>query len=337
MTSTVQQQYQKLKSALQSPPGEQFDALALEVFRYQAISNPVYARYLKLLNVDPLGITKLHQIPHLPIALFKSQTIQSGNWTPAFTFTSSTTTGMIPSKHHMRSLVWYQDIARKTFEAGFGPIAEYRILALLPGYLERKTSSLVYMVDHFMKCSNHEGNGFFLHEQEQLAQQLYQSQQQSIPTLLIGVTYALLDLASDFPQDLSKITIMETGGMKGKRKELVRTELHQILNAAFQTEKIYSEYGMTELMSQAYTNGGDTFTPGPWMRVWTRDITDPFARQKAGKSGGINIIDLGNLDTCSFIETGDAGRVFSDGTFTVLGRLDGTEARGCNLMVEWPM
>jgi len=310
-----------------------FEETALAVFRYQAAHNPLYSRFLELLNhrCEP---SALNRIPFLPIQFFKTQEIKTGSWAPQTTFTSSSTTGQTPSRHLVRDLDFYLENTRRGFAKYYGALSEWRILALLPSYLEREGSSLVAMAGHFVQLSDFPENGFFLHDFEKLRDTLVFCKSKGYKTLLLGVSFALLDFAERFPMDLSGITIMETGGMKGRRRELTRVELHETLRAAFRVEAIHSEYGMTELFSQAYATGGSLFSPAPTMRVLATEIYDPFCPVAPGRTGVLNIIDLANLDTCSFIQTEDVGKVFSDGRFEVLGRLDAAEMRGCNLMVE---
>lgn len=310
-----------------------FEALALEVFQYQASHNPLYRRYLSLLGQEQGTVQKLSDIPFLPISLFKTYTIQTGVWEPEALFSSSGTTGSVSSSHLLRNRAFYQQCARNGFETFYGNLSDYCVLALLPSYLERSGSSLVFMVEDFIRQSGHPDSGFFLYNTEELLQILLKCQKSQQPTLLIGVSFALLDLAEAHPTNLSGITIMETGGMKGRRRELTRGELHAQLRQAFQVEQIHSEYGMTELLSQAYSTGDGLFRAAPTLQVSTREITDPFAQPSTGRTGALNIIDLANLDTISFIATDDLGRVYEDGSFEVLGRLDASDVRGCNLMV----
>lgn len=313
---------------------EQFEAVALSVFRYQAHHNELYARYLQLLGRSVDQIRSLMEIPCLPISFFKQHTIQTGTWSPQNVFTSSTTTGQIPSRHLVRDPDWYLQNARRGFAQFYGDLSEWCVLALLPSYLERSGSSLVAMADHFIRLSKYPESGFFLQNYRELSERLAGCRSGNYKTLLLGVSFALLDFAEQFPMDLSGVTIMETGGMKGRRKELTRTELHETLKDAFSAEAVHSEYGMTELFSQAYAAGGESFTPAVTMRMLTTEINDPFCPLGSGRTGVLNIIDLANLDTCSFIQTEDIGKVAADGTFEVLGRLDVAEMRGCNLMVE---
>lgn len=311
-----------------------FEETALAVFRYQAAHNPLYSKFLSLLNRPPSTVHHLSAIPFLPIQFFKTQELKTGSWQPQTTFTSSSTTGQTPSRHHVRDLDFYLKNTRRGFAKYYGAPSEWCILALLPSYLEREGSSLVAMVEHFIRGSNFPESGFFLHDFEKLRDTLIFCKSKGYKTLLLGVSFALLDFAERFPMDLSGITIMETGGMKGRRRELTRTELHETLRTSFRVEAIHSEYGMTELFSQAYATGGSLFSPTSTMRVLATEIYDPFYPVAPGRTGVLNIIDLANLDTCSFIQTEDVGKVFSDERFEVLGRLDAAEMRGCNLMVE---
>lgn len=313
---------------------EQFERTAISVFHYQARYNPLYARYLDLLGRSASSVQTLSEIPFLPIQFFKSQEIKTGDWPKQTTFLSSSTTGQAPSQHLVRDLDDYLHNTRRGFSQFYGDPSEWCILALLPNYLERSGSSLVAMADYFIRLSKYPESGFFLHNLSQLRNTLSVCQSNGYKTLLLGVSFALLDFAEQFPMDLSGVTIMETGGMKGRRKELTRGELHETLQSAFGVESVHAEYGMTELFSQAYARGGNVFQPASTMRVVTTEINDPFCQIAAGRSGVLNIADLANLDTCSFIQTEDVGKVFEDGSFEVLGRLDVAEMRGCNLMVE---
>ena len=319
---------------------ENFHLLALAIFQYQAKHNSLYRQYLSLINVNPTTVTTLEAIPFLPISFFKTHDVRTIDSSPmtiasqrATIFSSSGTTGTTTSRHYVQDLAFYQSNTVLGFETFYGPIANYCILGLLPSYLERSGSSLVAMVDHFIQLSKHSKSGFFLYDHATLATVLKACQEAKQPTLLIGVSFALLDFATAYAMDLSGITIMETGGMKGRRKEITRQELHAILKTAFHVDAIHSEYGMTELLSQGYSKGGGIFHPTPTMKVLTREITDPFSHQKNAKTGVLNIIDLANLDSCSFIATDDLGKVYADGSFEILGRLDSSDVRGCNLMV----
>jgi hypothetical protein len=281
-----------------------------------------------------LSVRSLSDIPFIPIQFFKKHQIRSGDWLPQTTFLSSSTSGQTPSQHLVRDLDFYLDNTRRGFSQFYSDPSEWCTLALLPSYLERGGSSLVAMADYFIRLSKYPESGFFLHDLAQLNETLSICQSKGYKTLLLGVSFALLDFAEQFPMDLSGITIMETGGMKGRRKELTRAELHETLKAAFGVESVHAEYGMTELFSQAYALGGNIFQPTSTIQVITTEINDPFCQAAPGRSGVLNIVDLANLDTCSFIQTEDVGKVYENGSFEVLGRLDVAEMRGCNLMVE---
>jgi phenylacetate-coenzyme A ligase PaaK-like adenylate-forming protein len=324
---------ENLKKAILDTNSKKFDAIALALFQYQYQHNVVYQRFVDLLKINPQSVNVIEKIPFLPISFFKNFEIKTENWTAETVFSSSGTTGQITSQHFVRDLDLYQKITAQGFEYFYGNVANYSVLALLPAYLERQGSSLVYMANHFIKLSKYDNSNFFLYNYEALITQLKYNQNKNIPTLLLGVSFALWDLAEQFPMDLSKTIIMETGGMKGRRKEVTREELHDIFTTAFQTQFIHSEYGMTELLSQGYSKGKGIFYPSPTMKILTREITDPLSMQKKGKVGGVNIIDLANLDSCSFLATDDLGRVYDDGSFEILGRFDNSDIRGCNLMV----
>ncbi len=328
-----------LNQPIDNPPLRQeanaaFRELALEIFRFQAAYNPLYAKYLELIGIDPGEVAEIERIPFLPIELFKYYDIQTGAWSPALVFASSGTTGQSSSRHLLRDPDWYRMHARRAFAQRYGPPENYCFLALLPSYLERSGSSLVFMVEDFIRQSRHMQSGFYLYNASDLVKVLAACLKKSIPTVLLGVSFALLDLAEQHPMDLSGVVIMETGGMKGRREEITREALHEKLKSAFQVAHIHSEYGMTELLSQAYSAGNGVFHPGPVMAVFTREATDPFQLQAPGRNGALNIIDLANIDTISFIATDDMARVRPGGAFEVLGRLDNSDIRGCNLMVE---
>lgn len=312
----------------------QFEEITMAVFAYQAAHNPLYARFLALLRRLPAQVKRVEDIPFLPISFFKTHTVQSAEWTADTEFSSSATTGQTPARHLVRSQDFYLDNTRRGFSQFYGNPADWCVLALLPSYLERSGSSLVAMADDWIKRSKYPESGFFLHDFEALAARIRHCQEQQIPTILLGVSFALLDFAAAFPMDLQGITVMETGGMKGRRREITRAELHETLKNAFQLAQIHSEYGMTELLSQAYLSKGERFYPAPTMQVHTAEINDPFSWVPYGRSGVLNIIDLANIDSVSFIATDDLGRVYEDGSFEVIGRLDAAERRGCNLMVE---
>jgi hypothetical protein len=276
----------------------------------------------------------LQEIPCLPISFFRKDLIRTGRWKPERIFTSSGTTGELASRHAVRDTAWYDQISVSIFESFYGPLSRITMLALLPAYLERSGSSLVHMAQHFTEVSGQSESGFFLHDLAGLREQLLRLREQGRMVLLLGVSFALLDLAERFPMDLSGVVVMETGGMKGRRREITRQELHAILQEAFHLPAIHSEYGMTELFSQAYSAGGGLFHPGKTLRVMPREITDPLSPERPGRNAALNMVDLANLDTCSFIATDDLGRCYEDGSFEVLGRMDGSDIRGCNLMIS---
>jgi len=311
-----------------------FEQLALEVFRYQAQYNLLYQQFINLLGISYLDVQKLPQIPFLPISFFKFHIIKTNRWERQALFQSSGTTSQKPSTHSIRSLAWYNQWAIRSFEKQYGSLQDFVILGLLPSYLERGNSSLVYMVQQFINRSGFEASGFYLNNLDALAQQLHTCQRTNQKVLLLGVTYALLDFAEQHPMPLPNTIVMETGGMKGRRKEMVRSEVHQILQEAFQLPNIHSEYGMTELLSQAYSKGDGLFQASETMRVLIRETTDPLAFLPNHRVGGINIIDLANIDSCSFIATDDLGRLHNKQLFEVLGRFDASDLRGCNLLVD---
>lgn len=313
-----------------------FRAVALEIFHFQAEHNPVYREYIQGLRIDPEEIREVDHIPFLPIEFFKTRQVISCHHQPELVFTSSGTTGTSTSRHFVKDPETYSRSFLSAFRLFYGEPSEYCILALLPSYLEREGSSLVYMAEELIHQSQHPLSGFFLHEIDQLNERLNQLESKQQKTLLLGVTYALLDLADKRkPTDLAlrQTTVMETGGMKGKRKEMVREELHNELCRAFHTKNIHSEYGMTELLSQAYSKGDGLFRCPLWMKVLIRDANDPFHVLPEGRSGGINVIDLANVNSCSFIATQDLGKKHPNDLFEVLGRFDNSDLRGCNLLV----
>ena len=312
---------------------QDFKSLALEIFNFQFENNPVYRSFCDLLYIHPSDVKAIEEIPFLPIQFFKSHEVLSAQSDVPITFTSSGTTGSTTSKHMVTDLDLYKTSFTKGFEHFYGPIENYVVLALLPSYLEREGSSLIYMVDAMIKQSNHPESGFYLNNLEDLKNQLIALDKKDTKVLLIGVSFALLDLIETFPFKLQNTIIMETGGMKGRRKELIRTELHKLLKDGFGVNTIHSEYGMTELLSQAYSKGDGIFNCPNWMRIVTRDTEDALSLQPFGKTGGINVIDLANINSCSFIATQDLGRVYKNGSFEVIGRFDHSDIRGCNLMV----
>lgn len=303
----------------------------MEIFHFQVKSNPVYSRFLELIRVNPKKVTRVAAIPFMPIQFFKSFKVTSRpNEEARIVFRSSSTTGTGASSHELYDPDFYKQVSIKCFESVYGSLNEYRILALLPGYLERGDSSLVFMVQAFMDKSAHRQNGFYLQNVDELKSILTESSNPK--TLLLGVSFALLDLANSMNGGIPEVLVMETGGMKGRRKELIRTELHKLLNDGFGTKNIHSEYGMTELLSQAYAKENGLFEPASWMKISVRDTSDPFSQVGIGKTGGINVIDLANIDSCCFVATSDLGKLHEDGRFEVLGRFDHSDVRGCNLM-----
>ncbi|WP_339605861.1 acyl transferase [uncultured Roseivirga sp.] len=310
-----------------------FEALALDVFRYQHQNNPVYRDFVNHLGVAIESVSKMEQIPFLPIEFFKTHTIKTGDWQSDICYESSGTTGQITSKHWVADEGFYLKIAEQIFAKTYGKVKDYTILALLPSYLERSNSSLVAMANRFIQISEDSSSGFFLNNAKQLYNTLLQCKKEEKKTILLGVTFGLLDFVDEFQIDFPDLIVMETGGMKGRREELVREEVHEILKRGFGVKNIHSEYGMTELLSQGYSQGNGVFRCGYTMKLLTRDINDPLTVTNQVRNGGINIIDLANVHSCAFIETKDLGKVYSDGTFEVLGRIDNSDVRGCNLMV----
>lgn len=315
-----------------SSPSE-FNALALETFRFQYSNNSVYRQFCDLLGKDPEKIDTVEKIPFLPIEFFKTHSVLSSTKPSEITFTSSGTTGQQTSKHLVSDLSVYEESFREGFREFYGNVEDYAVLALLPSYLEREGSSLIYMVDDLIKRSNNPHSGFYLHDLNALKEKLNLLERQGQKTLLIGVSFALLDLAESFNFKLKNTIVMETGGMKGRRKEMIRAELHAVLKKAFGVETIHSEYGMTELLSQAYSAGNGVFECPPWMKILIRDPEDAMSLLPSGKSGGINVIDLANINSCSFIATQDLGKDLGAGKTTILGRFDNSDIRGCNLLI----
>ena len=307
-----------------------FEKRALRLFKEQSQKCLPYNQYLKLLKTDVESISSLAEIPFLPIQFFKTHSIIAKGKKPTIRFSSSGTTGMERSQHLVADLSLYEYSFRTAFELFYGDIEKYRFIALLPSYLEREGSSLIYMCEDLIKRSKHPQSGFYLNNLNELSEIIKEDK----PTILLGVTYALLDLAELGPFQLNNTIIMETGGMKGKRKEMLKDELHQTLSRAYGVDLIHSEYGMTELLSQAYSKGNGRFSTPNWLRVFSRDIEDPFSLTNNGKTGGLNIIDLANIHSCAFIATQDLGRVYTDQTFEVLGRFEQSDIRGCNLLVQ---
>lgn len=334
----------ELKSQVKLLNPQNFEALTLKVFRYQAAFNPLYQTYVRMRKILVDEVKTIEQIPFLPIELFKNYRVQTGFSPILFDFESSGTTGQVPSKHPVCDPGFYQEHAQRTFESQYGPLADYHIFALLPSYIERGNSSLVFMMDHFIRESSSEFSGFYLNQYESLVNQIKSALKTDRKIWVMGVTFGLLDWV-DSGQDFSfwkeavadgRVLVMETGGMKGRREEWIRDRVHAFLKEGMGLPAIASEYGMTELFSQAYADQDGIFSPADSMRVLLREVSDPFAAvTKPGKVGGIKIIDLANIDSCAFIETRDLGSLESDGLrFKVLGRFDNAEMRGCSLMVS---
>lgn len=312
---------------------DDFDRMALDIYRYQYKYNLVYQAFCNYLHRTPKTVAETLQIPFLPIEFFKSKKVVSSNKNEAILFTSSGTTGTQTSTHYVTDISVYEASYLKGFQHFYGNLEEYCILALLPSYLEREGSSLIYMANDFIQKSKHPESGFYLDNVEGLVEKLVTLDKKGTKIILIGVSFALLDIAERYQLVLQNTIVMETGGMKGRRKEMIRTELHELLKKGFGVEKIHSEYGMTELLSQAYSNGNGIFKAPPWMQVFVRDTEDALSYQPLGKTGGLNVIDLANINSCSFIATQDLGKKFENGSFEILGRFDHSDIRGCNLMV----
>lgn len=323
-----------------------FESLALDIFQFQTSYNPVYKNYIQALRIDPLLVKKMEQIPFLPVSFFKSHEVLTTFFEPKVIFESSGTTEILKSRHLIKDLSFYEKSFIRGFEFFYGPVSNWCILGLLPSYLERKNSSLVYMMDKLIQLSEHPQSGFYLNEYDKLFAVLNELEKKKQKTLLLGVTFALLDFAEKFSLPLAHTIIMETGGMKGKREEMVRNEVHSILKKSFHQTSIHSEYGMTELLSQAYSKGEGIFHCPPWMKIIVRDEDDPlelhipYFNAKTYVSGAINVIDLANIYSCSFIATDDIGKIYQDGGsacrqagFEVMGRRDGSDLRGCSLMI----
>lgn len=310
----------------------EFKDLALKIFKYQFENNRVYRSFCDLLYKHPSEVNALQDIPFLPIQFFKTKKVLSGQKPIETTFTSSGTTGSATSKHYVTQLSVYQESFFKGFKHFYGSIEDYVVLALLPSYLEREGSSLIYMVNALIKASNQPESGFYLNNLLELKKQLVKLDSEGRKVLLIGVSFALLDLVETYTFNLKHTIVMETGGMKGRRKELIRAELHDRLKQGFGVDTIHSEYGMTELLSQAYSKGNGIFECPPWMKVLTRDTEDALSINHH-QAGGINVIDLANINSCAFIATQDLGKTTPQGSFEVIGRFDHSDIRGCNLMV----
>lgn len=313
---------------------DSFNDVALKIFRHQYENNLVYRQFIDYLSVVSNKITTFQNIPFLPIRFFKEHKIISRKVNPLNHFESSGTTALTTSKHFYENPDCYEESFTKGFNAFFGEVSEFCILALLPSYLQQKNSSLIYMIQKLVELSGHPDSGFYLYNYNDLHQKISKLEQGGQKTMLIGVSFALLDLIENFRFNLKNTLVVETGGMKGRRKEMVREELHEILQLGFGVDKIYSEYGMTELFSQAWSAGDGLFKTPPWMKILIRDVNDPLSLIENHKTGGINVIDLANIDSCSFIATQDLGRSNSDGSFEILGRFDNSDVRGCNLLIS---
>ncbi len=311
-----------------------FEQRALDLFYFQAQQNGIYKKYLKGLKRNPDTIRTIEEIPFLPIEFFKFHQIKTSSWNPEAVFESSATTNPITSKHYIEDMKFYESVSKNIFSLFYGKPDDYDILALLPSYLERSNASLIAMFDYLIKQSNSTASGFYLNNKNELIEKIYKLKDSPKKKLLVGVTFALLDLAQEFDVDLGNFIVMETGGMKGRREEMVRAQVHEILKSKFNLKNIHSEYGMTELLSQAYATVAGVFTTPPWMKVMIRDLNDPFNFLGNYKNGGINIIDLANVHSCAFIETNDIGFCHADKGFEVLGRFDNSDIRGCNLMAS---
>lgn len=310
-----------------------FEKTALEIFRQQYQSVKVYHDFVNYLGIDAGKINSLENIPFLPVELFKFHKILSNNQTEEIVFTSSGTSGSIQSKHYVAGKSLYEESFTRAFTIFYGSVNDYCILALLPSYLERSGSSLVYMMDRLIKMTGHPDSGFYLDQHDALVKKVVELKKSGQKTLLLGVSFALLELAEKYSVDLSGVIIMETGGMKGRGTEITREELHSRLKNSFNVKAIHSEYGMTELLSQAYSKGNGIFRTPPWMKILIRDSHDPLEILSPGKTGTVNIIDLTNIHSCAFISTSDLGKTHPDESFEILGRMDYSDIRGCNLMI----
>jgi hypothetical protein len=310
-----------------------FEKLALSIFKLQSKNCRVYSEYLKILNCDPKTVEKISQIPFLPVEFFNDFKVVSGEFTEETIFTSSATTQSIPSKHYIKSLSHYEDSFMRSFKQFYSDPSKYTFLALLPSYLERSGSSLVYMVNHLIN-KGQSGGGFFLYNFDDLKRNIVNLITQNRKIFLWGVSFALVDFSEFCQIDLSSHIVMETGGMKGRKEEITREALHSMLKASFNLTNVHSEYGMTELLSQAYSKQDGVFSTPPWMKIYIRDLNDPMSVLGYGKTGAINIIDLANIYSCSFLATQDLGIINPDNTFRVLGRTDNSDVRGCSLMTN---
>lgn len=313
---------------------DDFNQQCLETYRFQLLHCQVYRDYVSLIGKEKNQIQHYSEIPFMPIEFFKTQRVLAAGMDPQIIFSSSGTTGMVTSKHLVADLSIYEQTFRRIFENFYGPIRDIAVLALLPSYLERSGSSLIYMIDDLMKQSKQAESNYFLYNHQELYNTLVKLKAKGTKTILFGVTYALLDFIEQYALEFPELIIMETGGMKGKRKEMVKEEIHQLLQDAFKVNGIHSEYGMTELLSQGYSCGQGIFHLPKWMRILIRDTNDPLSLISSNRTGGINVIDLANRYSCSFIATQDLGKVYADGSFEILGRFDQSDIRGCNLLVQ---
>jgi Acyl-protein synthetase, LuxE len=335
----MNKQVEDIEKAIFTVNDASFEALALRIFLFQYEQNKIYRQFCDALKIVPSAVTGIAQIPFLPIQFFKSKEVCSTAFEPAVIFESSGTTGSINSRHLVKKVKLYEESFYTTFRQFYGDVAKLCVVGLLPSYLERGNSSLVYMVNELVKKSAIANSGFYLYDLEKLRQTLQENERANTKTLLIGVTYALLDFAEKYPMELNNTVVMETGGMKGRREEITREEVHAQLKSRLGLTDIHSEYGMTELLSQAYSKGNGLFTCAPWMRILLRSEDDPFnivsngSIKKTYAPGVINVIDLANLYSCSFIATDDVGKLYADNSFEVLGRLDNSDIRGCGLMI----
>ena len=309
-----------------------FEQLSLQIFRFQFVNNAIYRAYVQALAINPDFVSSVEQIPFLPVSFFKTHDIKTTDFKPAVIFESSGTTTTGSSRHLVKDLILYEESFLGCFQQFYGKVNEWCIIGLLPSYLQKGNSSLVYMVNQLISDSGHAQSGFYLDEFEKLYTVLQKQEEKKQKTLLIGVTFALLDFAEKYAVQLNHTTILETGGMKGRRREMIRSEVHSILQDSFGQANIHSEYGMTELLSQAYSKAGGVFNCPPWMKVLIREEEDPLLIIKQG-TGLINVIDIANVYSCSFIATDDIGKLYPNGSFEVLGRRDGSDLRGCSLML----
>lgn len=310
----------------------EFNEISLEIFRLQYKNNHIYKQFIDINGFKISKINNFREIPFLPIEFFKTHKILSSNKIPDIFFESSGTTGFTKSRHFISDIELYENSFIKGFEYFYGNIQDYCLIAVLPNYQEQKNSSLIYMINKLIQLTNNKESGFYLYNLEHLSKELVKLKEKNIKTILFGVSYALLDLAEKYPVNISNAIIFETGGMKGRRKEMIREELHNILKKSFNVNAIHGEYGMTELLSQAYSKGNGLFYTPKWMKILIRETNDPFTIAENNNTGGINIIDLANIESCSFIATQDLGKLNIDGSFEISGRFDNSDIRGCNLM-----